>query len=114
MVETFRTRAARINALLVALGTVLAVAACAAPPAVPTSSDSPSNPTPVAGRILAVRPLSAAGSGTVSGVLAVIGVGTILHPILQGPGQEVIMQNAHGRVLSVVRAVTAPGTAKLE
>ena len=107
MVETITSCAGRIGTRVIALGAVLAVAACAAPPAAPTATLKPALADH---RILAVRPVSAAGSGSVSGVLATIGVG----PIPRQIGQELIIQNAHGRVLSVVRTGGSVETTPLE
>ncbi|GAA5265391.1 hypothetical protein ACOSOMT5_P1816 [Acidiphilium sp. MT5] len=59
-------------------------------------------------KILAVRPVSRIGAGGVSGVLAIIGAADAPREA----GQEVILRDANGRVLSVLRPAdsSAPGS----
>ena len=97
----------RAAALVAAIG----LAACARPTPPPHLAADPSATFSASligpSKILAVRPVSRMGDGGVSGVLSMIGAADAPREA----GQEVIMRDAHGRVLSVLRPAdnAAPG-----
>ncbi|HQT87899.1 MAG TPA: hypothetical protein PK677_05025 [Acidiphilium sp.] len=93
------------TALILALGLV-SCARTATPPNL--AGNRPADPSAAfigPSKILAVRPVSRVGAGGVSGVLSTIGAANVPREA----GQEVIVRDAHGRVLSVLRPVGSAG-----
>lgn len=96
----------------IALGAAVGLASCARTMTPPHAATGPSANLSASligpSKILAVRPVSRVGDGGVSGVLSMIGAADAPREA----GQEVILRDAHGRVLSVLRPAdrSAPGS----